>query len=338
MTLTVDDLLVTLSQLTGLPNSILDDRQGLDLAALRQRFSERVLGQPEAVDVLVDRVAMIKAGVTDPTRPLGVFLFAGPTGTGKTEIAKTLSEYLFGSAERMIRIDMSELTTAESLGRLLGDGDSQTVSLVDSIRKQPFSVILLDEFEKSHPRVWDLFLQLFDDGRLTDRGGVTADFRHALIIMTSNIGAAIQSGSRAGFSDSGASSGNAPVLKAIEREFRKEFVNRIDRVVVFRPLTRETMRGILEREMESVFRRRGLRNRAWAVEWEEEAIDVLLADGFTTDLGARPLKRAVERKLLAPLAEKIVSRQTPAGDQSLFIRAVGGEVKIEFLASANRRR
>ena len=331
--ITLDDLLVTLSQMTGLPHSILDDREGLDLAGLRKEFASRVLGQPEAIDLLVERVAMIKAGVTDPTRPFGVFLFAGPTGTGKTEIAKTLAEYLFGSADRMIRIDMSELKTFDSTHRLIGDRDENatSTSLVDSIRKQPFSVVLLDEFEKAHSAVWDLFLQVFDDGRLTDGRGATADFRHSLIIMTSNIGAAIQTSGRAGFADSGSGFQIANVNKALEREFRKEFINRIDRIVVFRPLSRETMRAILRRELSEVFHRRGLRNRNWAVEWDERAIDVLLAEGFTPDLGARPLKRAVERKLLTPLAEMIVTRRAPAGDQFLFIRADGEELKIDFV-------
>ncbi len=326
--MTLDDLLVTLAQLTGLPNSILDDREGLDLAALRSHFTARVLGQPEAVAALTDRVAMIKAGLCDPTRPFGVFLFAGPTGTGKTEIAKALAEYLFGSAERMIRIDMSELKNHDSLARLTGDSDGQTLSLVDAVRRQPFSVVLLDELEKAHPNIWDLFLQVFDDGRLTDRRGVTADFRHTLILMTSNAGAAGQP--HAGFGEAGAPAQSAQIHQALARQFRKEFLNRIDRIVVFQPLSRETMRGILERELGEILRRRGLRNRRWAVEWEDEAIDVLLTDGFTTDLGARPLKRAIERKLLAPLAEKIVSRQTPAGDQCLVIRAQGADLRIDF--------
>ncbi|MEO6723888.1 MAG: AAA family ATPase, partial [Blastocatellia bacterium] len=186
--ITLDDLLVTLAQLTGLPVSILDDRHGLDLEALREYFQRRVLGQPEAIDCLVERVAMIKAGVTDPKRPQGVFLFAGPTGTGKTEIAKTLAKFLFGSEERMLRVDMSELQGPNGLGRIIGEFEENSgqTALVNQIRRQPFSVILLDEFEKADPSVWDLFLQVFDDGRLTDRRGNTADFRHSIIIMTSN--------------------------------------------------------------------------------------------------------------------------------------------------------
>lgn len=332
---TLDDLLVTLSQLTGLPVSILDEREGLDLKDLRGFFEQRVLGQPEAVECLVERVAMIKAGLTDPTRPQGVFLFVGPTGTGKTEIAKTLAEFLFGSPERMIRLDMSEFQTPETLDRILGEqGETaESTALVNSIRKQPFSVVLLDEFEKAHPQVWDLFLQVFDDGRLTDRRGNTADFRHCVVIMTSNLGATLPHGASIGFSQEQAQFAAGSVERAVGRAFRREFVNRIDRVVVFRPLGRSIMRDLLRKELNDVLRRRGLRMRQWAVEWDESAIDFLLEKGFTADLGARPLKRAIERYLLSPLALTIVNHQFPEGDQFLFVRAGagGGSLDVEFI-------
>ncbi len=329
----VDDLIATLAATTGLPVQILDDRRGLDLDGLRRHFGSRVVGQPEAVDCLVERVAMLKAGLTDPTRPFGVFLFAGPTGTGKTEIAKTLAEYLFGSADRMLRIDMSELQTPEDLDRLVGSSEAKERgdALVDRIREQPFSVVLLDEFEKGHRRSWDLFLQVFDDGRLSDRRGRVADFRYSIVILTSNLGSAAPSGEPLGFASEPDRWRARDVVRAIEGAFRPEFRNRLDRVVVFRPLDRETMRGILRKELEDVFQRRGLRARPWAVEWDPAAIEFLLEAGFSPTFGARPLKRAVERYLLAPLAGTIVRHEFPTGDQFLYVTLREGVLEVQFI-------
>jgi ATP-dependent Clp protease ATP-binding subunit ClpC len=205
------------------------------------------------------------------------------------------------------------------------------MALVDHIRKQPFSVILLDECEKAHPQVWDLFLQVFDDGRLTDRLGRTADFRHAIIILTSNLGAALPMGASLGFAQESRHFNPKVVERAIEKSFRKEFLNRLDRIIVFRPLSRETMREILRKELEEAFQRRGLRNRSWAVEWEPGALDFLLEKGFTIDLGARPLKRAVERYLLTPLANTIVNHQYPEGDQFLLVKAADEQLEVAFI-------
>ncbi len=330
--ISLEDLIVTLTRFTGLPDALIGDRSELDAGALRALFERRVLGQPEAVDCLVERIAMIKAGVNDPTRPLGVFLFAGPTGTGKTEIAKTLTEFLFGSATRMIRLDMSEFQAPESLARLVGDPyDARGGALVDQIREQPFSVVLLDEFEKSHPKIWDLFLQVFDDGRLTDACGSTADCRHAIFIMTSNLGSAVPTGLRVGFTREALAFNEAQVRQMIDRTFNKEFLNRLDRIVVFHPLSRETVRAILRKELDEVFARRGLRNRAWAVVWENSALEFLLEKGFTVDLGARPLKRAIERHLLTPLAMTIIQHRFPEGDQFLIVRQQADGLEVEFV-------
>jgi ATP-dependent Clp protease ATP-binding subunit ClpC len=326
------DVLRTLSQLTGLPVSILDTRERIDLASIREFFGKRVIGQDEAVASVVERIAMLKAGLNDPGRPIGVFLFAGPTGTGKTELAKTAAEYLFGSTDRMIRLDMSEFQTPESTATILGSGmPGEPESLISRVRKQPFSVVLLDEFEKAHPRIWDLFLQVFDDARLTDTLGQVADFRHCLIIMTTNLGATSHQTMGLGFSPAADAFTTEQVMRAIGQTYRPEFQNRIDKIIVFQPLTRDLMRVILKKELNAVLERRGLKDRDWAVEWESTALEFLLEKGFTPDMGARPLKRAIEKYVIAPLAATIVERRFPEGDQFVFFRSDGRGIQAEFV-------
>lgn len=328
------DLIAALSELTGLPASFLDDRQRFDLQAVRAHFRERVLGQDEAVECLVHRLAMLRSGLGDPSRPQGVFLFAGPTGTGKTEIAKVLAEYLFGTPERLVRLDMSEYNERGAAARLLRAQAPLAVgsrSLVSQIRQRPFSVVLLDEFEKAAPDVWDLFLQVADDGRLTDDQGETVDFRHTIIILTSNLGARVAAGAGVGFGRAADGFRPQDVEKAVERTFRREFVNRLDRIVIFRPFTRETMRELLRLEIRKAEGRRGLRQRDWATIWDDSAVDFLLERGFTVDLGARPLKRAVERYLLEPLATIIAQGRNPGGDQFLYVHADGDRLALDFI-------
>ena len=327
------DIIETLAQLTGLPASIFDSHQRVDLAAVRSYFSARVIGQDEAVGSIVDRIAMLKAGLNDPGKPIGVFLFAGPTGTGKTELAKTLAEFLFGTQERMIRLDMSEFQTPELTAKILGSGDTTnpTESLITLVRKQPFSVVLLDEFEKAHANVWDLFLQVFDDGRLTDQLGQVADFRHCIIILTSNLGATGHRSSGLGFSPGADAYSADQVLRTVGQTFRPEFQNRLDKVIVFRPLSRELMRDILKKELSRVLERRGFKDREWAVEWEASALEFLLERGFSPEMGARPLKRAIDQFLIAPLAATIVEQRFPEGDQFVFVRSDGHAIQAEFV-------
>lgn len=326
------DFIDALSNMTGMPRNILDDGERLDLDTLKSHFSTKVIGQKEAVETMVERIAMIKAGLTDPSKPAGVFLFVGPTGTGKTEIAKSMAEYLFGSEDKLIRLDMSEYQTSDALFKILGDSSdtSESMALVNTIREKPFSIILLDEFEKAHSQIWDLFLQVFDDGRLTDQRGAVADFRHSVIILTSNLGASIPTGSRIGFNASDQDI-NENVQKSIEATFRPEFVNRIDRVVVFNPLTKSIAKKILRNELKKILKRRGLRRRSWDIDFEDSAIEFLLEKGFSKSLGARPLKRSIEKYLLSPLALTIVNHDFPKGNQFLMVTAGKTQLKVDFI-------
>jgi ATP-dependent Clp protease ATP-binding subunit ClpC len=332
--LSVSDVLKTLSRKSGMPLTLLDPATPLDVEAVRQFFESRVLGQRDAVDCIVDRIALIKAGLTDPARPLGVFFFVGPTGTGKTELAKATAEFVFGSADRLVRLDMSEFQTPDSLERLLSDTAHSPygASLVSAVRENPFSVVLLDEFEKSARPIWDAFLQVFDAGRLTDHQGRTADFRRCIIILTSNIGSAIPRQGPLGFGSTGESFRAQAVRNAVEAAFRPEFLNRLDQIVVFYPLGRDQMKALLDKELAAVLDRRGLRTRPWAVIFDDSAIEFLIEAGFTADLGARPLKRAVESHLLAPLAKVIVQQRVPEGDQFLFVTATDGRgITVKFI-------
>jgi ATP-dependent Clp protease ATP-binding subunit ClpA len=303
--ISLGDILNSVSQSTGIPADLLDDSVPLNHEELRRYFEIRVIGQPKAIDAIVDLVTLIKAGVTDPQRPFGVFMFVGPTGVGKTELARALADYIFGDASRLKRFDMSEFANYDGFTRLIGNVNEGGL-LTDAVRQHPFSVVLFDEIEKSHTNVFDLCLQIFDAGRLTDGRGRTIDFRRTIIILTSNVGA-----SATGLVGFGAGETPNPdsdkerVPRELSRFFRPEFLNRLDRIIQFQPLSLEVAEQIANREIQSVLQRSGIRRRELAVDIDSSIMSRILRDGYSPHFGARPLKRTVERLLLLPLARAI---------------------------------
>ncbi|HEY1186866.1 MAG TPA: AAA family ATPase [Gemmata sp.] len=292
---------------TGLPRAIIDPSVALHIAETHDWFATRVIGQPDAVNLITDLLATVKAGLTRPNRPIASLLFIGPTGVGKTEMAKAVAEFLFGSKDRLTRFDMSEFADPVSVRRLVGGAFGTEGLLTARVREQPFSVVLLDEVEKADGSFFDLLLQALGEARLTDAGGRLADFRNAVVILTSNLGAEAYRRGSTGFVRSGVGKAEAQehFARAVEQFLRPEMFNRLDRIVPFAPLDQAVIRGIADREWHKVLSRDGVRFRELALTTDRALLDHLAAVGYDPRYGARPLKRAMERELLAPLARQL---------------------------------
>jgi ATP-dependent Clp protease ATP-binding subunit ClpC len=313
-----------LSKRTGLPESILLQDKRLEAADLEKELSRWVVGQPAAIAAARDLILRIKSGLTDSKRPYGVYLFTGPTGTGKTELAKCIAEYLYGDTERLIRLDMSEFSSAYTASRLIGDRFSPEGNLTRQVQEQPFCVVLFDEIEKAHPSILNLLLQLFDEGRLTDAAGNTANFTHAVIIMTSNLGSS--SRSTIGFGES-AEALLLDVAKAVREFFPPELFNRIDRVVPFGPLSPAVGQKIVEKELLRLLSRRGLVERNVFVQVNEEVFSRVVREGFNSKDGARSLKRYLEENI-ASLMVAEVTKGKPGSINLFRLYEAGGEYRL----------
>jgi len=293
---------------TGLPAFILGEQRARTRQQIESDLSGMVVGQPDAIAAVSDVILSMQQGLSDPEKPLGTFLFVGPTGVGKTETAKALATYLFGNASRLLRFDMSEFSTPWSITRLVGSPEEPEGELTVALRTQPFCVILFDEVEKAHPRVFDALLQLLGEGRITDATGRTADARQSVIIMTSNLGVR-EAASRTGFLTRDEGEARTHYVSAAQRFFRPEFFNRIDRVVPFHSLGPAALRAVVEHALTDLLGRRGIQRGNVLVDVEPELLDLLVEQAFDPRYGARPLKRALERRLTVPLAHHLVRRQ-----------------------------
>jgi len=309
---TEEEIAEVVSKWTGIPVSKMLEGERDKLLKMESLLHQRVIGQEEAVVAVSNAVRRSRAGLSDPNRPSGSFMFLGPTGVGKTELCKALAEFLFDTEEAMVRIDMSEFMEKHSVARLIGAppgyvGYEEGGYLTEAVRRKPYSVILLDEVEKAHPDVFNILLQVLEDGRLTDSHGRTVDFRNTVIVMTSNLGSTqIQElvGDR--------EAQRAAVMDAISTHFRPEFINRVDEVVIFEPLARDQIAGITEIQLGRL--RSRLTERELKLQLSDEALDKLIAVGYDPVYGARPLKRAIQRWIENPLAQLILSGRFMPGE------------------------
>jgi ATP-dependent Clp protease ATP-binding subunit ClpB len=311
-----EDVARIVSKWTGIPVSKMLEGEVKKLVTMEERLRQRVVGQDAALERVANAIRRSRAGLSDPKRPIGSFIFLGPTGVGKTELARALAEFLFDDEHSMVRIDMSEYMEKHAVSRLIGAppgyvGYEEGGQLTEQVRRRPYAVVLFDEIEKAHPDVFNVLLQMMDDGRLTDGRGRTVDFRNTVIIMTSNIGSAFLQ-SEGARSEKEFDEASKQVMNALHSHFKPEFLNRVDDIIVFRPLGKEQLVKIIELRLEDV--RRLLADRKISLELTDAAKDLLFTEGFDPNFGARPLKRAIQKLVQDPLALKILDGEVLHGD------------------------
>jgi ATP-dependent Clp protease ATP-binding subunit ClpC len=316
-----EDIAKIVSQWTGIPIFRLEEKESEKLLKIEEELHKRVVGQDEAISAIAHAVRRSRAGIKDPRRPIGSFIFLGPTGVGKTLLARALAEFMFGDEDSLLQLDMSEYMEKFNVSRLIGAppgyvGYEEGGQLTERVRRRPYAVILLDEIEKAHPDVFNLLLQVFEDGRLTDSFGRKVDFRNTVVIMTSNVGAElIRKTGSLGFKTQKEEvtyeEMKEKLLEEVKRVFKPEFLNRIDDIIVFRPLVKEDLQHIIDIEMGFVAER--LKEHNITLEVTQEAKDLLIEKGFDPVFGARPLKRTIQRFLEDPLAQEIISKKFSEG-------------------------
>jgi ATP-dependent Clp protease ATP-binding subunit ClpB len=324
-----DDIAAVVSRWTGIPVSRLLEGEKEKLLRLAEHLHKRVVGQDEAVDAVADAVIRARSGLKDPNRPIGSFIFLGPTGVGKTELARALAEFMFDDEKNMIRIDMSEYQERHTVARLIGAppgyvGYDEGGQLTEAVRRRPYSVILFDEIEKAHGDVFNVMLQILDDGRLTDGHGRTVDFKNTVVIMTSNVGSHLILAYRGGDDPESYEQMKKEVLDVMRQQFRPEFLNRVDEIVVFHSLSREHLKQIVDIQLERL--RARLAERHITVELTERAKEHLALVGYDPNYGARPLKRAIQKELETPLGRSLLRGDIKDGQTVIvdFDRASGG--------------
>ena len=344
---TADDVAKVVAGWTGIPVTRLTEDESMRLLKLEEKLHQRVVGQDEAVNAVAKAIRRSRVGLKDPKRPIGSFLFLGPTGVGKTELCKTLAEAMFGDENAMVRIDMSEYMEKHTVSRLVGSppgyvGHEEGGQLTEKVRRKPYSVVLFDEIEKAHEDVWNILLQILEDGIVTDSQGRKVDFKNTIIVMTSNVGAKNITADAARLGFDGSEKGEKEseevrfdrirdaVMADLKRTFRPEFLNRIDEIIVFRQLTEDNIRQIARRMLDVTGARMAQQGITLAA--DDDAVAELARDGFDPQYGARPLRRAIQSMVEDAVAEKMLEGQLKSGDTA-HVRLRGGKVVIESEAA-----